>query len=261
MATKTTQPTAPTKIKNILVSQAQPESDKNPYTDLGKKLKLNIEFRPFIHVEGMPAQEFRKERVNILEHTAVIFTSRNAVDHFFNLCTELRVVVPESMKYFCISESTAYYLQKYVVYRKRKIFHGKQTFADLIDLLKKNKEEKFLVPCSDINTSEIPDIMDKHGLKYSKAVMYRTVCSDLSDIKDMNTYDVIVFFSPSGVKSLFQNFPKFKQKTTLIAAFGATTHQAVKEVGLRLDISAPIPLAPSMTMALEQFIVKYNKGK
>jgi uroporphyrinogen-III synthase len=261
MATKTTQTSAPAKIKNILVSQAQPESDKNPYSELAKKLKLNIEFRPFIHIEGIPAQEFRKDRINILDHTAVIFTSRNAVDHFFNLCAELRVVVPESMKYFCISESTAYYLQKYVVYRKRKIFHGKQTFADLVDLLKKNKEEKFLIPCSDLNTSEIPDVMDKHDLNYSKAVMYRTVCSDLSEIKDINAYDVIVFFSPSGVKSLFQNYPKYKQKGTLIAAFGATTHQAAKEAGLKMDIPAPVPSAPSMTMALEQFIVKYNKGK
>jgi uroporphyrinogen-III synthase len=249
------------KIKNILVSQAQPETEKNPYSELAKKLKLNIVFRPFIHLESIPAQEFRKERINILEHTGIIFSSRNAVDHFFTLCADLRVTVPESMKYFCLNESIAFYLQKYVVYRKRKIFYGKQTILDLIDILKKHKEEKLLVPCSDIHNTEIPEILEKNNFTYTKAVMYRTVCSDLSDLKDPNLFDVIVFFSPMGVKSLFQNFPKFKQKNTLIAAYGSSTHQAIKEAKLKLDIPAPVPNAPSMTMALEQFITKFNKGK
>ncbi|MCC7050637.1 MAG: uroporphyrinogen-III synthase [Bacteroidia bacterium] len=260
-STSSSAPLSSTKIKNVLVSQAQPESDKNPYSELAKKLKLNIVFKPFIHLEGIPAQEFRKERINIPDYSAVIFTSRNSVDHFFTLCADLRIAVSENMKYFCLNESIAYYLQKYVVYRKRKIFHGKQTIADLIELLKKHKDEKLLVPCSDIHNTEIADVLAKNKFTYSKAVMYRTVCSDISEIKDPNLFDVIVFFSPMGIRSLFQNFPKFKQKNTLVAAFGATTHLAVKEAKLKLDIPAPAPDAPSMIMALEQFITKYNKGK
>lgn len=248
------------KIKTILVSQPKPETEKSPYFDLAKKYSLKIDFRPFIHVEGIPAQEFRKDRVNIAEHTAVILTSKNAVDHFFRMCTEMRVAVPDSMKYFCISETTAYYLQKYTVFRKRKIFHGKQTFADLVDLLKKHQDEKFLVPCSDIHKQEITEILDENKIKYTKAVLYRTVCSDLKDLKDVN-YDCIAFFSPSSVESLLKNFPKFKQGKTRIAAFGPTTSQAVTDAGLRLDIQAPMPQAPSMTMALEQYIQKANKGK
>ena len=248
------------KIKTILVSQPKPESDKNPYTELSKKLALKMDFRSFIHIEGINGTDFRSQRINLQDFTAIILTSRNAVDHFFRLCTEMRVTVPESLKYFCISESTAYYLQKYVIYRKRKIFHGKQTFHDLVDLIKKHKEEKFLVPCSDIHKQEITDILDEQSVGYTKAIMYKTVCSDLSDLEKVN-YDVIVLFSPSGVKSLIQNFPKFKQKDTKIAAFGPTTHQAVKEAGLKLDIAAPTPTAPSMTMALEQYIKNFNKGK
>lgn len=248
------------KVKTILVSQPKPETEKSPYFDLAKKCNVKIDFRPFIHVEGIPAADFRKDRVNIADHTAVILTSRNAVDHFFRICQEMRVTVPETMKYFCISESTAYYLQKYVVYRKRKIFHGKQTFSDLIDVIKKHKDEKFLLPSTDIAKEEVPEILDQHKIKYTKAVIYRTVCSDLSDLANVN-YDVLVFFSPSGIKSLFQNFPKFKQNKTRIAAFGPTTAKAVEEAGLRLDIHAPTPAAPSMTMALEQYIKKVNKGK
>lgn len=247
------------KVKTILVSQPKPEGDKSPYFELAKKCNVKIDFRPFIHVEGIPAGEFRKDRVNISDHTAVILTSRNAVDHFFRICQEMRVTVPESMKYFCISESTAYYLQKYVVYRKRKIFHGKQTFSDLIDVIKKHKEEKFLLPSSE-TADEVPDILDQHKIKYTKAVIYKTVCSDLSDLANVN-YDILVFFSPSGIKSLFQNFPKFKQNYTRIAAFGPTTAKAVEDAGLKLDIHAPTPQAPSMTMALEQYIKKVNKGK
>jgi uroporphyrinogen-III synthase len=248
------------KVKSILVSQPKPETDKSPYFDLAKKCNVKIDFRPFIHVEGIPAADFRKDRINISEHTAVILTSKNAVDHFFRMCQEMRVTIPDTLKYFCISESTAYYLQKYVIYRKRKIFHGKQTFLDLIDVIKKHKEEKFLLPCSDKHKEEVPEVLDQLNINYTKAIIYKTVCSDLSDLADVN-YDVLVFFSPSGIKSLFQNFPKFKQNKTRIAAFGPTTAKAVKEAGLKLDIHAPMPAAPSMTMALEQYISKANKGK
>jgi uroporphyrinogen-III synthase len=242
-------------LKSILVSQPKPQSDKSPYFGLAEKYNLKIDFRPFIHVEGVDAQDFRKDRINILDHTAVILTSRNAVDHFFRICSEMRVTVPDSMKYFCISESTAYYLQKYVVYRKRKIFHGKQRFADLMDVIKKHKDENYLLPCSDIHKQEISDTLAKANIKFTKAVLYRTVASDLSDLADMN-YDMLVFFSPSGINSLLKNFPDFKQNTTLIAAFGPTTAKAVQTAGLDLNVHAPQPNAPSMTMAIEQHIKK-----
>jgi len=246
-------------IKTILVSQAPPESEKNPYAELAKKHKLKVDFRPFIHVEGVDSKDLRKEKVSIQEHTAVIMTSRNAVDHFFRVCKELRYTVPDTMKYFCISESTAYYLQKYVVYRKRKIFHGKQKFIELLDVIKKHKDEVFLLPCSDIHKQEITDVLDQHNIKYTKSIMYRTVASDLSDLADIK-YDMLVFFSPQGIESLLKNFPKFKQNKTRIAAFGATTAAAVKSAGLRLDVQAPMPNAPSMTMAIEHFI-KNDKEK
>jgi len=258
--TKTTgiSPAISLKVKSILVTQPKPETDKSPYYDLAKKCNVKIDFRPFIHVEPIAAKDFRKDRINILEYSAVIFTSRNAADNFFRICTEMRVNVPEAMKYFCVSESTAFYLQKYVVYRKRKIFYGKQTINDLMDVIKKHRKEKFLVPCTDIHKQEIFETLDAHAIEYTKAVIYKTVASDLSDLADVN-YDVLVFFSPSGIKSLFKNFPKFKQNATRIAAFGPTTAQAVLDAGLRLDIQAPVPAAPSMTMALEQYIKKNNK--
>ena len=246
------------KVKSILVTQPKPESDKSPYFDLSKKYSVKIDFRPFIHVEPISAKDFRKDKVNIQEHSAVILTSRNAADHFFRMCNEMRINVPESLKYFCVSESTAYYLQKFVVYRKRKIFFGKQTISDLMDLIKKHKKEKFLVPCTDIHKQEIFDTLETHNIDYTKAVIYKTVASDLSDLANVN-YDVLVFFSPSGITSLFKNFPKFRQNNTRIAAFGPTTAQAVIDAGLRLDIQAPVPAAPSMTMALEQYIKKSNK--
>ncbi len=246
------------KVKTILVSQPQPEGDKSPYFDLAKKCNVKIDFRPFIHIEGVSVADFRKEKINIAEHTAVIMTSKASVDHYFRMCQELRITVPETMKYFCISESTAFYLQKYVLYRKRKIFHGKQTILDLMTVIKKHKTENFLLPCSDMHKEEIADKLDEQKIKYTKAVMYRTVCSDLSDLENVN-YDVLVFFSPSGIKSLFENFPKFKQNKTRIAGFGPTTAQAVKDAKLKLDIHAPSPKAPSMTMALEQYINDVNK--
>lgn len=246
------------KVKSILVTQPKPETDKSPYYDLAKKFGVKIDFRPFIQVEPISANDFRKDRVNIPDHTAIILTSRMAADHFFRICNEMRINVPESMKYFCISESTAYYLQKFVVYRKRKIFFGKQTINDLMDLIKKHKKEKFLVPCTDIHKQEIFETLDENGIDYDKAIIYKTVASDLSDLANVN-YDVLVFFSPSGITSLFKNFPKFKQNTTRIAAFGPTTAQSVLDAGLKLDIQAPVPSAPSMTMALEQYIKKANK--
>jgi uroporphyrinogen-III synthase len=246
------------KIKKILVSQPKPSTPKSPYFDLSEKNNVKIDFRPFIQVEGVSSKEFRQQKINILDHTAVIFTSRTAIDHFFRICEETRVTVPDNMKYFCISEATAFYLQKYIVYRKRKIFHSTGKFPDLIEVIKKHKQEKFLVPLSDIHKPEIPNLLTKAKIKYSKAILYRTVSSDLSDLKDIN-YDVLVFFSPSGIKSLMQNFPDFEQKDTLIASFGPATAKAVKEAGLRLDIQAPMPQAPSMTAALEMYIKKHNK--
>lgn len=247
------------KIKRILVSQPKPTTPKSPYFDLADKNNLKIDFRPFIQVEAVPSKEFRKQKVNILDHTAVIFTSRTAIDHFFRICEDTRITVPDTMKYFCISEATAFYLQKYIVYRKRKIFHSTGKFPDLVDVLKKHKDETFLVPLSDIHKQEIPTLLNKNKLKYSKAILYRTISSDLSDLKEID-YDILVFFSPSGIASLLQNFPDFDQKETKIASFGPATAKAVKEAGLRLDIQAPMPQAPSMAMALDQYIKKHNKS-
>ena len=246
------------KVKKILVSQPKPDSEKSPYFDLAAKSNIKIDFRPFIQVEGVSAKEFRQTRIQILDHGAVIFTSRTAIDHFFRISQEMRVTVPDTMKYFCVSEATAFYLQKYIVYRKRKIFYGNGKLTDLSELMKKHKDEKFLVPLSHIHKQEIPEMLDKSGFKYTKAILYRTVSSDLSDLKDVN-YDILVFFSPSGIKSLLQNFPEFKQNETKIASFGPSTAKAVKDAGLRLDIQAPTPQAPSMTMALEQFIKNNNR--
>jgi len=246
------------KPKTILVTQPAPTDDKNPYADLAKKFSLKIDFKPFIKIEPVAGQDFRQERINILDHTAIVLTSRNAVDHFFRMCKEVRVAVPETMKYFCVSESVAYYVQKYIVYRKRKVFIGKQSFADLMDVIKKHKEETYLVPCSDIQKQEIPALLDKAGVKYTNAVFYRTVASDLSDIKNL-AYDMLVFFSPGGIESLKKNFPKFKQNGVVIAAFGPTTAKAVREAGLELNIEAPLPEAPSMTGAIELYLKRAAK--
>ncbi|TNF46451.1 MAG: uroporphyrinogen-III synthase [Bacteroidetes bacterium] len=248
-------------VKTILVSQPKPEGDKSPYFDLAEKYKLKIDFRPFIHVEGIGAQEFRQQKVNLAEQTAVIMTSRTAVDHFFRIAEEMRFEVPDTMKYFCISEAVAYYLQKYVTYRKRKIFFGKQTIEDLVEVMKKHKSEKFLLPCTDILRDKIPITLEENKMNFTKAVLYRTVASDLSDLEDVK-YDMLVFFSPGGIESLLKNFPDFKQNGTLIAAFGPTTANAVVKNNLRLDIHAPQPNAPSMTGAIELFVKEQlKKGK
>ena len=247
------------KVKRILVSQPKPETEKSPYFDIAQKYKVKIDFRPFIQVEGVDAKEFRKDRINILGHSAVIFTSRHAADHFFRLCNELRIAVPESLKYFCLSESTAYYLQKYVQFRKRKIFHGKQTFADLNDVIKKHSNENFLFPCSDIKQDDISIFLEKQKIKYTRAVMFKTVMSNLRDIAH-DEYDILVFFSPLGVKSLLKNFPNFTQKHIKIAAFGAATAKEVLESKLNLNIYSPTPQAPSMTMAIENFVKSPEKA-
>lgn len=246
------------KIKSILVSQPEPSTSKSPYFDLAEKYNLKIDFRPFIQVESIKAKDFRKQRIDILEHTAIVLTSRTSVDHFFRICSEMRVTVPDEMKYFCISENIALYLQKYIVYRKRKIFFGKGKFDDLNEYLEKHRDETFLIPSSDKYKDDIPTKLNKMKIKHKVAVLYKTVTSNLSDLADVN-YDILVFFSPSGIDSLFENFPDFKQNDTKIAAFGPSTSKAVKNANLRLDIQAPTSKAPSMTMALDQFICECMK--
>ena len=242
------------------MSQPKPEGEKSPYFDLATKYKLKIDFRPFIMVESLDAKDFRSQRVNLSEQTAIILTSKVAVDHFFRIAKETRFEVPDTMKYFCISEAIALYLQKYVSYRKRKIFYGKQTILELTELMKKHKGEKYLLPCTDILRDNIPATLEEQGIPFSKVILYRTVASDLSDLEDVY-YDILVFFSPGGIKSLFVNFPDFKQNNTAIAAFGPTTASAVINHDLRLDVHAPHPKAPSMVAALELFIKEQLKKK
>ena len=247
-------------VKNILVSQPKPDDKKSPYYTLAKKYGVKIDFRPFIQVDPISVKEFRQQKINILNHTAVIFTSRNAVDHFFKLCKNLKIEVRADMKYFCISEQTANYLQKYIVVRKRKLFTGSRTAQDLIQILKKHKNEKYLFPCSNIRKEDIPNFMNANGYQFSEAIIYKTVASDLSDLDDVY-YDIIAFYSPSGINSLFVNFPNFKQNNTRIAVFGPTTARAAQDSKLTIDIEAPLPNAPSMTGALELYIKKANDLK
>lgn len=245
------------KVKSILVTQEAPSDVNSPYLKLAEKFNLKIDFRPFIQVEAVPIKEFRKQKIDILQHTAVIFTSRHAVDHFFQICQELKIEMPPEMKYFCISDQTSNYLQKYIVIRKRKIFSGLKDTKDLLEIIKKHKNEKFLFPCSDIRKNDIPDFLSENGFTFSEAIMYHTVAANLSDLKNVY-YDILAFFSPSGIHSLFVNFPDFKQNNTRIAAFGPTTAKAVHDASLILDIEAPLPNAPSMTGALELYIKSAN---
>lgn len=243
------------------MSQPKPASEKSPYYEIAEKYGVKIEFRPFIKVEGISAKEFRQEKVSILDHTAVIFTSRHAIDHFFNLCTELRVTIPETMKYFCVSETIALYIQKYVQYRKRKIFFGNTgKIDDLIPSIVKHNTEKYLVPMSDVHNDEIKNILDKNKIIHTEAVMYRTVSNDFTEGESFD-YDMLVFFSPSGISSLMKNFPDFEQKDIKIGCFGTTTAKAVRDAGLRLDLEAPSVEAPSMTAALDLFIKETNKSE
>jgi uroporphyrinogen-III synthase len=246
------------KIKKILVSQPQPSSEKSPYYDISQKYNVKIDFKPFIKVEPLSAKEFRAQRVSILDHTAIIFNARHGIDHFFRLCEEMRITVPEDMKYFCVSETVALYLQRYIQYRKRKVFFsptGKMT--DMIPLLKKHPDEKYLLITSDVQNEEIITVLNEAKIQYEKAVMYRTVSNEF-DEKEFN-YDMIIFFSPVGVASLFKNFPDFVQGDIQIGCFGKTTAQAVRDAGLRLDLEAPQPDLPSMTMALEHFLKENAK--
>lgn len=242
-------------VKTILVSQPKPE--RSPYYELEKKYGLQIDWRPFIHVEGVPAKEFRKNRIRPEEYTAVIFTSKNAVDHFFRICEELRVKMSQDTKYFCLTEAIANYLQKFIVYRKRKVFVGKRVIQDLASYLKKHKNEKYLLPCSNLGAREVSEYLEANGLSWQDALMYQTVSSDLSDLSDV-TYDVLVFFSPLGIKSLYDNFPDFKQNETRIAVFGNSTLKALEEKSLVANVKAPAPEAPSMATALELYLQKSN---
>jgi len=239
------------KIKTILVSQPKPE--RSPYFDLEKKFGLQIDWRQFIHVEPLTSKEFRRQRIKIDDHTAVIFTSKNAIDHFFKVCEEARVFMSAETKYFCKTETIANYLQKFIIYRKRKVFAGKRNIEDLKTYFVRHKEEKFLLPCSNLGAKKAVRFLEELNLDWQEAQMYRTVASDLSDLADI-TYDVLVFFSPLGIESLYENFPDFKQNDTRIAVFGSQTTKAVEDRGLMANIKAPAPEVPSMTTALKNYL-------
>lgn len=245
------------KIKSILVSQPAP-SESSPYLDIAKKEKIKIDFRPFIHVEGVDNKELRTQKIDLTQFTGIIFTSKNAIDHYFRLAEEMRYSVPDTMRYICQSEAVANYLQKHIVYRKRKISFGEKNFADLMPIFKKYPSEKYLLPSSDVLSPDISKTLDAAGVVWTRAIMYRTVCSDLTDIK-INDYDMLVFFSPQGIKSLGLNFKDFQQNDTKIAVFGTTTLNAAEEAGLRVDVMAPSKETPSMTMAIEKYIRNLNK--
>lgn len=248
------------KISKILISQPKPEGDKSPYFDIAQKHKVTIDFKPFIHIEGMSASEVRKQRINLRDYNCVIFNSRSAVDHYFRMAEELRLTdaEKENSKYFCITEAVALYLQKYITYRKRKIFFAKQNIEELADVIKKNKDKKFLFPASDKHTNKITEYLDSIKIKYTQGIFYRTVSSDMTKV-DLPSYNIICFFSPNGVQSLFDNFPKFQQKDTLIGVIGKTTLTTAQEKGLKVHFAAPMPNAPSMTMVLDWFLSSITK--
>ena len=245
------------KIKSILVSQPAP-SESSPYLEMAKKEKIKIEFRPFIHVEGVDNKELRTQKIDLSQYTGIIFTSKNAIDHYFRLAEEMRFSVPDSMRYICQSEAVANYLQKHIIYRKRKISFGEKNFADLAPLFKKYPSEKYLIPTSDVMSPDIPVTLDNANIDWTRAIMYRTVCSDLSDIS-IEDYDMLVFFSPQGIRSLYQNFENFQQGDTRIAVFGTTTQSAAEESGLIVNVMAPTKENPSMTMAIEKYIRSLGK--
>jgi uroporphyrinogen-III synthase len=249
------------RIKKILISQPKPSTEKSPYFDMAEKYGLEIVFNPFIKVEGVDIREFRQQRIAILDYTAIVFTAKVAIDHFFRLCEELRITMPESMKYFCISESVALYLQKYIIYRKRKIFFSQTgKMQGLANPLNKHRAEKFLMPVSDIHSEELTSILDEKKINYTKSVMYRTVSNSITQ-DEIQKYDMLVFFSPAGIASLLKNCPDFKQGGIAIGCFGAATAKAVNDAGLRLDCEAPLPDIPSMAAALELFIRENQKKK
>ena len=241
------------------MSQPRPTTEKSPYFDISEKYSVKIDFRPFIKVEPVLAKEFRAQRISILDHTAIIFNARHGIDHFFRLCEEMRITIPETMKYFCVSESVALYLQRYIHYRKRKVFYGASgKLADLVVIMNKHTEEKYLLITSDVQNEDTISQLEKSKITYNKAVMYRTVSNDFGPGEEFN-YDMLLFFSPIGIASLMKNFPNFVQGDIQIGCFGATTAQAVRDAGLRLDIEVPLPGVPSMTMALENFLKEHNK--
>ena len=247
------------KVSKILVSQPKPASDKSPYFDIASKYGVTIDFKQFIKVESVSSKEFRQQKVTILDHTAIVFTSRHAIDHFFGLCAELRVAIPDNMKYFCVSETIALYIQKYVQYRKRKVFFGDNgKMEGLLPVMVKHKSEKYFVPLSSVHTDEIAQMLDANNLQHTEAVMYRTV-SHIFEPGELDGYDMMIFFSPAGIVSLKENLPGFTQGEMKIACFGPATAAAIKEENLRLDLEAPTATAPSMTMALEQYLAKENK--
>ncbi len=247
------------KVNTILITQPRPETEKSPYFDLAKKYELKLDFHPFIRVEGLSGKEFRKQRIDIAEYTAIIFTSRNAVDHFFRICEELKVKVSQDMKYFCITEAVALYLQKFILYRKRKVFFSADgSNQGLLDVIGKHKNEKYILPISDTGKNEIAQYLIKHNIKYAEGTLYRMVSNDISAIMKAS-YDMIVFFSPFSVQTLFDFNPLFKQNGTMIGAFGPTTSKAVEDNGLRLDVKAPAVNAPSMVSALDMFLTKSKK--
>ncbi len=242
------------KVKKILISQPAPaDLEKSPYKNLVNQYGVDITFYKFFEVVGLTASEFRKSRIHLSEYTAIIFNSKNSIDHFFRLAKELREVIPDTMKYFCTSEAIALYLQNYIQYRKRKIFFGAQYFADLIEVLSKHRDEKFLFPCSDEKQTEYTKLLDKNKFKYTKATMYTSVPRDLKDFK-LKDFDVICLFSPIGVRSLLKNFPNVAEMNLTIAAFGTSTHAALKAAGIKLTIAAPTKASPSMAMAIENYI-------
>ncbi len=243
--------------KKILITQPRPESDKSPYFDLGKKYNVELYFHPFIRLDGIPAREFRKQKIDIPAFTAVIFTSRNAIDHFFRMCEEMKVAVSQDNKYFCITEAVALYLQKFILYRKRKVFYGADgTNKSLFDVINKHKEnEKFLYVCSENQQdNDIVNLLKKNNCGYQLAFMYRTISNDIKPVMDQQLYDVICFFTPSGIRSLFDNYPDYQQNGTLIGAFGNNTLKAVEDGGMQAEIKAPAPQAPSMVAALDKYL-------
>ena len=246
------------KVKSILISQPSPTVENSPYIQLKKKRKVKIDFIPFIHVEGMTAREVRNQKIDLSKFSAIILTSRNAVDHFFRVAEEMRFPIPNALKYFCLSEAVAFYLQKYVIYRKRKIYIGGRTFEDLSIEIAKYPEENYLIPSANVLSLSIPKKLDDMGVNWVQGTFYKTVISDLSSLQNVY-YDILVFFSPSGIESLFTNFPDFKQNDTRIAVYGNTTVKAAKDAGLRVDISVPAPKVPSMSKALDIYIETANK--
>ncbi len=246
------------KVKTILISQPDPGDKRTPYHALAEKWNLKIDYRPFIQVEPVAGKILRKKRLNILDHTAVILTSRNAVDHFFRVVEELKIELPTTMKYYCMNEGVSLYIQKYTVLRKRKMFFGKGREPEFLEMLKKHTKEKFLFPCSDIRKDSIPNFLTENGFDYTEAIMYRTVNADLSDLADVY-YDIIVFFSPADIKSLFDNFSDFEQNKTRIAGWGKTTNMAISEKELVNNIPAPTPDAPSMVAAIDNYLQIANK--